>query len=79
MEQRDVLRFVTLKRLDPQQIHSELESVCHEDALALPTISKRQVCFRDGRTELSDDPRSGTPRKNDFAEAFCPGEKNARF
>jgi hypothetical protein len=70
MEQRTVLRFLTLKALNHQQIHSELESVYHEDARALPMIYKWHARFRDGRTELSDDPRSGRPRKSDLAEAF---------
>jgi transposase len=69
MEERAVLCFLTLKGLNPQQIHSELESVYHEDALDLPMIYKRQARFRDERTELSDDPRSGRPRKSGPAEA----------
>jgi transposase len=69
-EQRAILRFLTLKALTPQQIHSELESVCHDDALALPTIDKCHARFRDRRTELSDDPRFGRPRKSDEAEVF---------
>jgi histone-lysine N-methyltransferase SETMAR len=70
MEQRAVVRFLTLKWLNPQQIYSELESVYHEDALAMPTVYKWHARFRDGRTELSDDPRSGRPRKSDLAEAI---------
>jgi transposase len=70
MEQRAVLRFLTLKELNPRQIHSELESVHHEDALAMPTIYKWHARFRDGKTELSDDPRSGRPRRSDLAEAI---------
>jgi transposase len=70
MEQRAVLRFLTLRGLNPQQIHSELESVYHEDALPLPTIYKWHARFRDGRTELSDDPRSDSPRRSDLAEAI---------
>jgi transposase len=70
MEQRAVLRFLTLKGLNPQQIRSEFESVYHEDALALPTIDKWHARFRDVRAELSDDPTSGRPRKSDLAEAI---------
>jgi transposase len=70
MEQRAVLRFLTVKGLNPQQIHSELESVYHEGVLALPTIYKWHARFRDRRTELSDDPRSGRPRRSDLAEAI---------
>jgi transposase len=70
MEQRVLLRFLTLRGLNPQQILSELESVYHEDALALPMIYKWHARFHDGSTELSDDPRSGKPRRNDLAEAI---------
>jgi hypothetical protein len=52
MEQRTVVRFLTLKGLNPQQIRSELESVYDEDALALPTIWKLHTRFRDGKTEV---------------------------
>jgi transposase len=68
MEQRAVLCVLMLKGLNPQQIHSELESVCHEDALALPTISKWDARSPDAGTELSDDPRSGRPRKSDLGQ-----------
>jgi transposase len=70
MEQRTVLRFLTLKGLNPQHIRSELKSVYHEDAFARPTISKWHARFRDRRTELSDDPRSDRPRKSDSAEVI---------
>jgi hypothetical protein len=67
MEQRAVIRFLTLKGLDVQQIHSELESVYHKEALPLPTVYKWSSRSRVGRTNLSDDPRSGRPRKSDLA------------
>jgi transposase len=44
--------------------------VYHEDAFAPPTICKWHARFRDRRTELSDDPRSGKPRRSDLAEAI---------
>jgi transposase len=69
MEQRAALRFLTLRRLNPQQIRSELESVYPEHAFALPTIYKWHARFRDGRTELSDDPRFGRPQRSDLSEA----------
>jgi transposase len=65
-----MVRFLTLKGLNPQQIHSELESVYHDGALALPMIFKWHARFRDGTTVLSDDPRSGRARKSDLAKAF---------
>jgi transposase len=68
MEQRAVHRFLTRKGLNPEETHSELESVDHEDALAMSMIYKWHARFRDRRTELSDDRRSGRPRKSDLAE-----------
>jgi transposase len=67
MEQRAVIRFFTLKGLNVQQIHSELESVYHKEALALPTVYKWSARFRIGRTTLSDEARHGRPGKSDLA------------
>jgi transposase len=67
MEQRAGGRFLLLKALNPPLIHSEPESIYHQHALALPTVCKWLARFRDGRTELSDDSRSGRPRKSDLA------------
>jgi hypothetical protein len=53
--------------------------VYHEDALAVLTIYKWHVRFRDGRTELSDDPRSGRPRKSDSAETIFSMLKERPF
>jgi histone-lysine N-methyltransferase SETMAR len=79
MEQRAVLRFFTVRGLNPRQILSELESVYHEDALAPTTIYKWHARFRDGRTELSDDPRSGRPRRSDLAEAISSLSEERSF
>jgi hypothetical protein len=56
--------------LEVERDFSELESVDREDALAIPTIYKWHARSRDGRTQPSDDPRSGSRRKNDLAEAI---------
>jgi hypothetical protein len=50
MEQRAVARFLTLKGLNTPLIHSELESVYQEDALALWAIYKWRRRFRGGST-----------------------------
>jgi transposase len=71
MEQRAVIRFLTLKGLDPQTIFTELTSVYHDDVPALPTIYKWHARFCNGRTDLSDDPRSGRPKKSDLADAIA--------
>jgi hypothetical protein len=70
MGQRAVPRFLARKGLNPQQIHSELESMYEEDAPALPTIYTWHRCFPDETAELSDDRRSGMPRIRDLGEAF---------
>jgi transposase len=67
MEQRAAIRFFPLKGPNPQQIHSELVSVYHTDAVTLPTVYKWSARFRIGRNELLDDPRSGRPPKNALA------------
>jgi transposase len=67
MEQRAVIRFFTLKGLGVQQIHSELESVYHKEALTFSTGYKWFARFRVGRTKLSNDPRSRRPRESDGA------------
>jgi hypothetical protein len=40
MEQKRVVRFVTLKRLNLEDIYAELLSVYEPNALALPTVRK---------------------------------------
>jgi transposase len=65
MDQRAVIRFFTVKGLSVQQIHWELESVCHKKALTLSTVYKWSARFRVGRTKLSNDPRSSRPEKSD--------------
>jgi transposase len=63
MEQSAAIRFLTLKGVGVQQIHSELESVYHKEVLTLATVYKWSARFPVGRTELSDDARSGRPKK----------------
>jgi hypothetical protein len=67
MERRAVIRFLTLKGVGVQRIHSKLESVYHKEALTLPTVDKCSARLRVMRTNLSNEPRSGTPRKSDLA------------
>jgi hypothetical protein len=79
MEHRVVGRFLRLKGLNPPLIHSDPESIYHQDALALPTVCKWRARFRDGRTELSDDSRSGRPRKSDLAPPISSMLKECPF
>jgi transposase len=70
MEQRAVVRVLTLKRLKSGQIDAELKTMSGPDALALATVKKWSKCFREVRTDLSDNPTSGPPLTHDLAEAI---------
>jgi transposase len=67
MEQRMVIRFFTLKGLAVQQIHSELESVYHKEAVTLTIVYKWSARFRAGRIKLPNDRRSIRPGESDVA------------
>jgi histone-lysine N-methyltransferase SETMAR len=68
MEQRAVIRFLTLKGLKSSQILIELTNVYHEAALSLTAVKKWHYRFKDGRTTLDDNFRAGRPKKSDLAE-----------
>jgi transposase len=70
MEQKAVIRFVTLKGLKTKEIRAELESVYGPEALALSTVKKWRKRFQKGRTDLIDDRRPGRPVTDDLAEAI---------
>jgi hypothetical protein len=70
MKQRAVIRLLTLKKLKSRNIHAELISVCGRGALAIAPVKKCNNRFREGRTDLLDDPRVGCPLAHDFAEAI---------
>jgi transposase len=70
MEQRAVIRFLTLKGLKSRDIHASLMSVSGGDELAITTVKKWNKRFREGRTDLFDDPRVGRPLTHDLAEAI---------
>jgi hypothetical protein len=71
MEQRPMIRFLTLKRLKSRDIHAELMSVYSGDALVIAPVKNWNKSFREGRTDLFDDPRGGHHRTHDLAEAIC--------
>lgn len=71
MEQRAVIRFLTLKGLHAGAIVAELRCVYKEDALALATVKKWRKRFVEGRTSLCDNPRSERSLSNDLAEAIA--------
>jgi hypothetical protein len=66
MESKAVVRFFALKRLNPEDIHTELLSVYEPDTFALLIVYKRHYHFVNGRTELCDDSRSGRCLRNDL-------------
>jgi transposase len=61
MEHRAAIHFFTLKGLKAKDVCAQLESVCGQGALALPTVRKWRRRFQQGRTDLFDDPKSGRP------------------
>jgi hypothetical protein len=70
MEQRAVIRFFMLTELKAKEIRIELESMYGPEALALPTVKKLRRRFRQWRTHLFDNPRSGRPLTNDLGESI---------
>jgi hypothetical protein len=77
MEQRAVVRFLTLKGLHAGAIVAELRWVYKKDALGLATVKKSCKHFVEGRTGLFDNPRSVRLLSKDLAEviASIPKEK----
>jgi hypothetical protein len=69
MEQRAVVRFLTLKTLSARAIRTELEAVYGHEALSLAAVKKWRKRFLNGRVSLDDDPRSGRPPVSDLAES----------
>jgi hypothetical protein len=57
VEQRAVVRFLTLKWLKSGQIVTELEAIYGSDSLTVATVKKWSNGFRQGRTDLFDNPR----------------------
>jgi transposase len=72
MEQRAVIRYYTLKGTDPARIHAKLLSIYNEGALKRSAVYKWHKRFVESRTDLGDDPRSGRPSHDEFAEGMGP-------
>jgi hypothetical protein len=68
MEQRAVIRYYTLKGTDPARIHAKLLSIYNEGALKRSAVYKWHKRFVESRTDLGDDPQSGRPSHDEFAE-----------
>jgi hypothetical protein len=70
MERRAMMRFFTLKSINPGDIHAGLFSMYDTNALVLRTVYKWYERFLEGKIELFDNPRCGQPLHNDLAEAL---------
>jgi hypothetical protein len=70
MEQRAVIRFLTLKGLLASAISAELKSVDETEAFALSPMKKWSKRFAERRTSLYDDPMCGRPLTNDLTETI---------
>jgi transposase len=70
MEQRAVVRFLTLKKLSARDITAELEGVYEHEALSLSAVKKWCKRFVNGRITLEDDPRSGRPPRSNLCESL---------
>jgi transposase len=79
MEQRAVMRFLTLKGLHARAIVAELRCVYKEDVLSLATVKKWCKRFVEGRTSLCDNPRSGRPLSTDLAKPITSMLKEKPF
>jgi hypothetical protein len=58
------------QKAEIQTDRRELKAVHWPDALALATMRKWSEHFREGRTDLSDNPRSGWPLTHNLAEVI---------
>jgi hypothetical protein len=66
MEQRAVVRFLTLKGLKTKEIEMEITNVHGDEALQIYTGKKWQTRFLQGRLQLGDGSRSGRPANSDL-------------
>jgi hypothetical protein len=69
MEQREVVRFLTLRKPFAKVIRAELDGVDGHEAFCLSAVKKRRTRIANGRITLEGDPRSGRPRQSDLSES----------
>jgi hypothetical protein len=55
MDQRAVVRFLTLKGLKAMEIEMELSRVYGDEALRISARKKWRTCFLQGKTQLGND------------------------
>jgi histone-lysine N-methyltransferase SETMAR len=63
IEQRAVIKFLTLEKKGPKEIHERLVGVYGDSALSDKTVKKWSKLFKWGRLSLEDDHRSGRPNE----------------
>ena len=68
---RAVINFLTLKSVQPQQIHSQMTVIYGEEVPSYATVNRWAAEFCRGRKSLEDEPRLGRA-----SEAVC--EENRR-
>jgi len=68
---RAVIEFLTLENVPPQQIHNRMTVVYGEYAPSYAMVKRRAAEFRQGRSSLEDEPRSGRPSEA-VCEENCP-------
>jgi hypothetical protein len=71
MEQRVVLRFLTLKDLKAKEIQMHLTSMYDNEAFQISAVKKWRACFLQERTEFGDDQRSGRPANSDLTQVIA--------
>jgi len=67
---RAVIEFLTLENVPPQQIHNQMTVVYGECAPSYAMVKRWAAEFRQSRSSLEDEPRSGCP-----SEAVCESVK----
>jgi hypothetical protein len=70
MEQRTVVRFLTLKKLSARDFTAELKKVYGHEALSLSAVKNAREHFVNGRITLRDDPRSGRQSQSDLYKSL---------
>ena len=77
-----VIRFLSAKGLKAAEIHRQISEVYGENIMSDGTVHKWVRAFRDGRTNIHDEERSGRPSVNTddlIQKVDCKVRENRRF
>ncbi|CAF1063163.1 unnamed protein product [Rotaria sordida] len=58
---RYCIKIRTILGINPKTIHEELATALRLKVPSYPTVAEWAKCFREGREDVNDDPRSGRP------------------